>query len=1220
MRLGNFNYNIYDYDIYGFGKAEVSCASTSLSGSIDIPGGVSANGTQFNVLKVAENGFQACTSISSVSLPPTLISVEARGFYLCRSLQTVSFPYGADDPITFGKEAFSQCITLSEISLPKMTTSIGESIFSQCSSLRSITLPSSLKQIGKNAFSGCNNLMNVYTPSLKDWCNLEIANFEASPFSHNQSAALIIDGSKVTSLNPSSSITTIGSYCFAGNSTITKVELHEKFKSLGEGCFQYASNINDITSLSLTPPTVGNYCFDGVNKSIPIHVPDVAVEDYRKASGWSQFTNFVPIITESSDRFTVNGVVYSVTNMPAGECKVVSSGSIGLVVPSEVRFDNAIYSVTKIDDSAFENTDLDYIELPNTLREIGKRAFANTRLREITITRSVETIEKEAFKGCSLLHYVYFNTSKLTTIGEEAFARCQKLEGVSLPSSLKLLGKSAFSSCTRLELIDFNDGLTTICESAFMGTAITFLNIPKSVTVVEANAFKDCKMLGSVLIKTPEIFIGNGVFGGCNNLKEICCLSDNITNAEECNPFNTEGIKIYVNKPLFDILKSKNLWHSQEILERNIIIPEAEVNLAVDMTTGVTYKLQDASFVSNKLEWLSTDTNVFTYSTTNNGLTGNFITGKNVGSATLIVNGAYGLKTERRVNVLPRVEKIFLSNGKSEMNIGETDTISLEVLPLDAYINPTWSSSDEKVLSILENIDGGRKIIVRANDYGKSVITVNAGYGDLQESFHVIVTQVKVKSISLSPANWSGNVGESFKIEAIVLPENAVDKSIIWSSSDKTVATVDSNGNVVAVNVGETYIYATSADGSDIVGSSHVLVNPVNVESIALYPESWTGYEGETFSIIPTVLPENATNKVLSWTSSDETVATVDYNGRVTTLKVGETFITVKATDGSDVSATCKVTVLPTPVTSISIDKSEWSGKVGETIQLTATVLPEDATDKTIEWSSSDESVATVTNEGLVTAISVGEAVIIAKATDGSDFSATCKVTVLPTLVTSISLDKNEWIGKVEETIHLTATVLPDDATDKTIDWSSSDESVATVTNEGLVTALKAGNAIITAKATDGSGVSASCNITVPSVLVKSITVSPEDWSGEEGESFQLDVTLMPEDATDKKVIYISTDKSIAEVDQSGFVSVHNIGNCKIIVSTLDGSNLTAECFITSSAGIDEIFTEEDAKWNAYDLNGALLKKDCDKDGLKHLKSGIYILQNGQKITKIIIR
>lgn len=241
---------------------------------------------------------------------------------------------------------------------------------------------------------------------------------------------------------------------------------------------------------------------------------------------------------------------------------------------------------------------------------------------------------------------------------------------------------------------------------------------------------------------------------------------------------------------------------------------------------------------------------------------------------------------------------------------------------------------------------------------------------------------------------------------------------------------------------------------------------------------------GQTFHLIATVFPENTTDKTIAWSSSDESVAKVD-EGLVTTFRIGRT--TVRASCGNKY-ASCVVKVTPIDIKSVTLNKTSATLKAGETVTLTATVKPDDATDKTITWITSDASVAIV-DEGVVTAKKVGKAAITAKA---GDKTAICTVTVVPTPVTSITLNKTSASLKVGETVALTATVKPDDATDKTVNWSTSDESVASVKN-GTVTAKKVGIAVITAVAGDKS---ATCTMIIESTVSdgKNEDVGFENW------------------------------------------------------------------------------------------------------------------------------
>ena len=256
-----------------------------------------------------------------------------------------------------------------------------------------------------------------------------------------------------------------------------------------------------------------------------------------------------------------------------------------------------------------------------------------------------------------------------------------------------------------------------------------------------------------------------------------------------------------------------------------------------------------------------------------------------------------------------------------------------------------------------------------------------------------------------------------------------------------------------------------------------IIENPVT--SITLNAEQLTMEYGTKEQLTATVAPDDADNLGLTWTSDNEEVATVDENGLVTAVSVGEANITATAADGSGVTATCKVTVSPKLVTSVTLNKNELTIEKSFTAQLAATVAPDDADDLGLIWTSDNEEVATVDENGLVTAVSVGEANITATAVDGSGVTATCKVTVTPKLVTSVILDESELTIEKNFTEQLTATVAPDDADNLSLTWTSDNEEVATVDENGLVTAVGEGTATITATANDGSGVSASCVVTV---------------------------------------------------------------------------------------------------------------------------------------------
>lgn len=233
------------------------------------------------------------------------------------------------------------------------------------------------------------------------------------------------------------------------------------------------------------------------------------------------------------------------------------------------------------------------------------------------------------------------------------------------------------------------------------------------------------------------------------------------------------------------------------------------------------------------------------------------------------------------------------------------------------------------------------------------------------------------------------------------------------------------------------------------------------------------------------------------------------------------------------------------------------------------------------------------------------------------DFTASLPDTDL-TKAQKITLNKSNLELYVGQSLQLSAVVTPESAINKAVEWSSNNHEVLTVDQYGKVTAHAPGEATITATATDGSGVSASCHVTVNPVLVESLALSPDSWSGTEGDTFQITATLMPDNATNKTIEWTTSDAAVATVDSAGVVSVLKAGSCVITASTVDGSNLTAECIITGPTGIDSMFADC-VKVDVYNANGVLLKRGCGKTELKSLAPGVYIVRDKNKAKTIII-
>ena len=506
--------------------------------------------------------------------------------------------------------------------------------------------------------------------------------------------------------------------------------------------------------------------------------------------------------------------------------------------------------------------------------------------------------------------------------------------------------------------------------------------------------------------------------------------------------------------------------------------------------------------------------------------------------------------------VVVEVAAIKLSQTTLTLAVGDEAKLTATVTPDNATNKTvTWSSDNTVVATV------SAQGTVTAVAEGSATITATAGGKSAKCTVTVQNSTIAVESITLSEETLSLTEGATFQLEATVMPENATDKTVIWNTSDGSVATVSEDGLVTAVAEGTATIIA-SAGGKSTQCEVTVTKEVIEVTGVTLSQTSLLLGEGATATLVATVEPENATDKTVTWSSSDETVVTVSDEGVVTGIKEGKAI--VAATAGEQ-SAQCEVTVQKNviEVTEITLSQTSLTLDEGATAKLIATVLPTDATDKTVIWNSSNPSVATV-SDGLVTALQEGTAIITASA---GKKSAQCTVTVQKGVVavTEVTLSQTNLTLDEGESATLTATVLPADATDKTVTWSSSNPSVVSVSG-GVVTAVREGTATITASA---GGKTAQCTVTVNKKIIEvtEVTLSQTNLTLDEGESATLTATVLPADATDKTVTWSSSNPSVASVSD-GVVTAVREGTATI---TASAGGKTAQCTVMVNKKIIEV-------------------------------------------------
>ena len=405
-----------------------------------------------------------------------------------------------------------------------------------------------------------------------------------------------------------------------------------------------------------------------------------------------------------------------------------------------------------------------------------------------------------------------------------------------------------------------------------------------------------------------------------------------------------------------------------------------------------------------------------------------------------------------------------------------------------------------------------------------------------------------VSSIQLSQTSVRLSIGGTFELTATIYPESARNNVVTWSSSAPDIVAVD-NGTLTAVAIGSAVI---TAQAGNVTATCSVTVGPVEVTSIQLSEKAVTMSPGEIFELTASVQPENATDKTITWSSSDTSIVTVA-EGKLTAVDAGTAIITAQA---GNFSAQCSVSVNPIKVTAIELSQTSMELLPGESYVLTATVYPENATDKTVTWSSSDTDIAIVA-DGMVKAVAVGSAIVTAQS---GNVKAECTVTVNPIEVTSVELSRTSVELLPGESVELTAAVYPENATDKTVTWSSSNTEVATVV-DGKITAVAAGSAVITAQA---GNVKAECSVTVTVIDVTSIRISRTFATLSTGETLELTASVEPENATYKDIAWSSSDTSVATVTD-GKVTAVAAGS--VVITAAASNGLTASCRINVVKG-----------------------------------------------------
>ena len=1088
------NYVISDGVLTGYnGKRSV----------LDIPEGVT---------QIADNCLKNRTSITSVNMPESLISIGQSAFEGCSNLRSVNFNDALE---SIGAYAFRYCSRLVSAVFGSKLETIGSQCFYNCYSLCSVLLPEIIESIDYYTFAGCTSLESIVIPDSVTWIG-------GSAFSNCTSLA---------SVTLSKSLESMGAEAFAYCTALTSIEIP---KSLDEvtignywrGAFFKCSNLNNVTFEEGTTE-IAKWLFaecDGLSEiTIPdtvtvieggafylcsnlekVIIPDSVTEiSYRAFDGC---TSLESIIIPDSVTFIGN---YSFAG-----CTSLES----IVIPD---------SVTWIGGSAFSNcTSLASVTLSKSLESMGAEAFAYcTALTSIEIPKSLDEVTignywRGAFFKCSNLNNVTFEEGT-TEIAKWLFAECDGLSEITIPDTVTVIEGGAFYLCSNLEKVIIPDSVTEISYRAFDGcTSLENIIIPDSVTFIENYSFEDCSALKSAEFKNPNTKIGERVFSNCSSLASVK-LPENLTSIPEYT-FNGCKLLADINLPatlrsidkyafyncdaLTELTVPGNVWQigsyafydCDSIMKA--VIPDSVTSLGsyafyscdklaeIDFGIGLT-AIPDSAFrqipaltkvilprfattvaanafaEDTKLREVtipstvtSIQTNSFSYPTklTVYGIAGSYAEqhAKERKMTFVAVDGT-------KVDSIAFKQSVyeFSASGSGSYFIPE-----MEILPKESVEPITFTSSDESIATV----NNGK---VTFKGFGTATITATTASG--KTAACTVKINRAVSGVRLDYSKLSLKAGETAALTATVYPSNAANKAVKWISSAPDVASVDQTGKITALKPGITTITVETEDGG-YTATCNVTVIDSSIVSVTGVKLSATVAEltiGNSKQLTAAISPTNATNKGVTWSSSNTNVASVSSSGVVVAKGEGTATITVKTDDGGYTTA-CTIRVSkPSPsvvaVTGVKLSAIGIELPVGGSKRLSATITPSNATNKDVTWSSDNTSVAAVNASGLITAKGEGTATVTVRTGDGG-YTATCKITVVPvTAPEKVEISVSADSLKYMETTKVNVSELP---VGYTVQYSSSDESIAKVDSNGNIKAVGKGTATITVKVIDPNG------------------------------------------------------------------------------------------------------------------------------------------------------
>ena len=462
VTIDNLKYKIYD-------------DTASLVGYTDTPENlvisknISYEGYTLNVTSIGESAFSDCTSLTSVTIPDSVTSIGDSAFYNCTSLTSVTIP---DSVTSIGKYAFYKCTSLTSVTIPDNVTSIGDSAFSDCTSLTSITIPDSVTSISNFAFYKCTSLTSVTVPD---------------------------------------SVTSIGNYAFNGCTSLTSVTIPNSVTNIGESAFNGCTSLTSVT-IPDSVTSIGHSALSGCSNLKSVNYNGTKAQ-WKSISGYDNVSQIIKCtdgIYANSNTIIIDSVKYRLNDDYTAEVISYSGTPENIAILESVTYEGLTFKVTSIGSSAFSNcTSLTSITIPDSVTTIGNNAFSGcSSLTSVTIPNSVESIGDNAFQNCSSLTSATIGNN-VTSIGSSAFFGCSKLKKIEVPDSVTYIGSDAFDGTAFYNTVkNWKDGVL-YCGNHLISAKsdVTKITVKASTVSIAAGALDNCKSLEKINVLNPKCVI-----------------------------------------------------------------------------------------------------------------------------------------------------------------------------------------------------------------------------------------------------------------------------------------------------------------------------------------------------------------------------------------------------------------------------------------------------------------------------------------------------------------------------------------------------------------------------------------------------------------------------------------------------------------------------------------------------------------------------------------